>query len=45
MEVVLNELSNPIKQDVKVKNGKEVLRKYPINTVFNYGMLPMTWEN
>ena len=45
MEVELKESNNPIKQDTKVKDGKEILRNYPINTVFNYGMLPKTWEN
>ena len=35
------EESNPIKQDIK----KDKLRFYPYNILWNYGMLPQTWED
>jgi inorganic pyrophosphatase len=41
MEVATDEVSTPIKQDVK--KGK--LRFYPYNINWNYGMLPQTWED
>lgn len=41
MEVKLSEEFNPIAQDIK--NGK--LRDMPIEPKFNYGMLPMTYED
>ena len=41
MEVNLKEESNPIAQDIK--DGK--LRYMPIEPQFNYGMLPMTYED
>ncbi len=47
MEVALDEINNPVKQDVKKdkKTGELYLRHYMLNPVFNYGMLPQTWEN
>jgi inorganic pyrophosphatase len=36
-----DEVSNPIKQDIKKGN----LRFYPYNIHWNYGMLPQTWED
>jgi inorganic pyrophosphatase len=46
-EVCLNEAYNPIKQDTLVnKNtGETELRYYARFPLFNYGMLPQTWEN
>lgn len=41
MEMATDEVSNPIKQDIK--KGK--LRFYPYNINWNYGMLPQTWED
>ncbi len=47
MEVATDEKYNPVKQDVKKdkKTGESYLRHYMLNPVFNYGMLPQTWEN
>lgn len=46
-EVNLKEEYNPIKQDTKKNKdtGKVELRNYAIYPLFNYGMLPQTWEN
>lgn len=41
MELITDEVRNPIKQDTK--DGK--LRYYPYNINWNYGMLPQTWED
>ncbi|XP_059289845.1 soluble inorganic pyrophosphatase 6, chloroplastic-like, partial [Lycium ferocissimum] len=41
MEVATDELYTPIKQDTK--KGK--LRYYPYNILWNYGLLPQTWED
>ena len=41
MELATDEVSNPIKQDIKKGN----LRFYPYNINWNYGMLPQTWED
>ncbi len=45
MEVSTTEKFNPIKQDTKKKDGVRILREYAIKPIFNYGMLPQTWEN
>lgn len=44
-EVSLTEEYNPIKQDTRKKNDQEELRFYARFPLFNYGMLPQTWEN
>lgn len=45
-EVNTKEPNNPIAQDLKKgKDGKAVLRDYPMNIHWNYGMLPQTWED
>lgn len=47
MEVETSREHNPIVQDMKLdkKLGKKVLRHYGLTPMFNYGMLPKTWEN
>lgn len=47
MEVATEEAWNPIKQDTNTHkwNNKEQLRCYGRFPLFNYGMLPQTWEN
>lgn len=46
-EVSLKEEFNPLKQDTKKnpETGKVELRYYAKFPLFNYGMLPQTWEN
>ena len=46
-EVSLEEPHNPIKQDVRSNKatGETELRYYARFPLFNYGMLPQTWEN
>ena len=46
-EVSLKEEFNPLKQDTKKnrETGKVELRYYAKYPLFNYGMLPQTWEN
>jgi len=48
MEVATTKPFNPIVQDLKKcpqGSGRLVLRNYGIETYFNYGCLPQTWEN
>lgn len=47
MEVATDEEWNPIKQDTNIHkwSKKEQLRCYGRFPLFNYGMLPQTWEN
>ena len=47
MEVETTRKSNPVVQDQKKdkKTGEKYLRHYGIEPVFNYGMVPQTWEN
>lgn len=45
MEVVTDEKHNPIKQDILKRDGTERLREYGVPAIFNYGMLPLTWES
>ena len=46
-EVCLSEAHNPIKQDTRKNKltGEQELRYYARFPLFNYGMLPQTWEN
>uniref|UniRef100_A0A7S2W3K1 inorganic diphosphatase n=1 Tax=Mucochytrium quahogii TaxID=96639 RepID=A0A7S2W3K1_9STRA len=41
MEIATDEEFNPIKQDIK----KGELRRYPFESLTNYGALPQTWES
>ena len=47
MEVATSEEFNPIKQDTNKSRhtGEKQLRYYAKFPLFNYGMLPQTWEN
>lgn len=45
MEVTLDEEFNPIKQDLLKRDGNVRLREYGMPPLFNYGMMPQTWEN
>ena len=47
LEVATTEENNPILQDTRVdkKSGATILRFYGKHTLFNYGMIPKTWEN
>ena len=47
MEVETDLVGNPIVQDQKKdkKTGEKYLRHYGLNPMFNYGMIPQTWEN
>ena len=44
-EVETTRLNNPVVQDQKKKDGVKVLRHYGLTPMFNYGMIPQTWEN
>ena len=47
MEVASDEAFNPFKQDTNKSRhtGEKQLRYYAKFPLFNYGMLPQTWEN
>ena len=47
MEVETCQQSNPLVQDIKKdkETGMMMMRHYGVEPMFNYGMIPQTWEN